>query len=482
MSFLENLSPEQKANFQTVNDWEAFLELEWKRHIEYEGGNISHTSFTIANKIFDDRVFLAGKYQCSIEFKACYFLSVVLASDLSVDNELTIEGCYFEQGMAFYGKQTLIGGTLNIIDSALAGKFWIFEGRFQLVKLNFKDNSDILISGGAYRELIIGERYGAKINNLELDLNSITGQITITNPNTEINTLILRNSSNEIAIILEDFFVNQIFINKFRNANGLKVLNVTPFNKPDGASVFEIADSYLGKAEFYSIDFNEFQEVRITDTYLAECGFVNVNWPKQIDPFVRQKEYMKMRDQIFLHKMAGLTFANKREKWKMEKDKDVLQMYANQREIFRQLKYAYSRQGDIINEQRFHELELLAYNKSLTWTNNWPTKIVIGLSYRYGRFGQDIRSPVFGLFCIHFVLFWIMLLSGGLAPLHFALTGPTWNGAFTGLNRYFYLMNPLRRFDEDTFRGALILIDLLMRIWSSYMIYNFIRASRRFIK
>lgn len=482
MSFIDNLSTEKKAALKRIPNWDDYYDEAWRRFKENLEDDIRDVCFTFRDKVFEDTVWLGGNYQCSIEFKNCYFLRSAIFRDLNVDGYFRLSQCFADQRIAFEGKQASIKGFLNVDDVSVK-EFHLADGEFRIIRMNFKNESNVLIHGGSFKELTIGGEEGSSINSLNLTLNAAGGNLTVTNLRTKINMLSIVNSSNDTNVVLEDFSVNHILINKFRNGGSFKMLNITPFSTSNSYSFFEISDTYLGKAEFYSMDFRRFAEVRMLDTHLSECSFVNVIWPDNINHHINRNAALTHRYKKIKVKLEALAFTTSRlERWKLEADIDILEYNANRREIFRQLKYAYSKQGDIISEQKFHELELLAFNKSLTWKSDWPTKVILKFSYLFGRFGQDIISPIKGLFAVHTVLFLMLLFSGSLDPLHFSVTHANFHALWMAFDKFIYMMNPFRKFEEGGLNHGLLFIDLLMRIWSSYMIYNFIRASRRFIK
>lgn len=122
-----------------------------------------------------------------------------------------------------------------------------------------------------------------------------------------------------------------------------------------------------------------------------------------------------------------------------------------------------------------------AHDRSLSWKNSFWTKLVIKASSWTSAFGQSVDRPIVFLFVGHFIFFMILLVYGFFMPLHISFSHPNFEGFWLGVNNYFRLINPLRGIDYS-FKGGLIIIDLAMRIWSSYMIYNIIRATRRFIR
>jgi hypothetical protein len=301
-----------------------------------------------------------------------------------------------------------------------------------------------------------------------------------------------------LALTIENVQVNNMAIYKFRNDKALRLFNITSL-KGLLPSNFSIIDSYMGKAEFYSIDFSGFDNLHFTDAHLTECSFVNIKWKYGINSLKINFTSEINKNHGFI--VAGrhteidtdknalvekiLNLKNKEfdyfERRRVNKIPEVRDYFMRSREIYRQLKYALGKQGDIVNEQKFHALEMRAYNWSLSWKNNFWTKLAIKFSYWFSDFGQSIWRPLLWLFTGHFILFIFLLASGNFGQGLWLSIHPTWQGFQTGVEKFFKLINPLRR-DENAFSGFSVLTDLLMRIWSSYMIYNIVRAARRFIK
>jgi hypothetical protein len=59
----------------------------------------------------------------------------------------------------------------------------------------------------------------------------------------------------------------------------------------------------------------------------------------------------------------------------------VISYYEKKREVLRQLKYGLSKQGDVVNEQKFHSLEMIAHKKTLDDDRDFWTMWIIQFSY-----------------------------------------------------------------------------------------------------
>ena len=310
-----------------------------------------------------------------------------------------------------------------------------------------------------------------------------TATIKIIGEKTKIERMDLFQFSSDVSVSVEDISVNSLSIYRYRNEKALRFSNLKIY-KTNQISEFSIVESYLGKTEFYSIDFGAFYSVKILDSHLVDCVFVNTKWPTKIDAL--KGRYISMSDKetafpIKLERLEKRLYENINEKNLLENDPEIITYYEKKIEVLRQLKFSLGKQGDIINEQKFHSLEMVTYDKTLTWDNNFWTKSIIKFSYYFSDFGQSISQPLIGLLAIHFMFFAILVLCRVFPNFQFSIENPDATGFWNGFYEYFRLINPFRKAD-DTFKGGFISIDLLMRIWSSYMIYNIIRASRRFLK
>lgn len=135
-----------------------------------------------------------------------------------------------------------------------------------------------------------------------------------------------------------------------------------------------------------------------------------------------------------------------------------------------QFKKIYENQGNSVNGSEYHAQELEVYKRQLKFFDKPGTWLIIQLSSITSDFGQNIWKPLASLLAVHY---WLYMWAVGVEAFRL-------EKSMEIIYYYFYLANPIHQYifcNDWT-----IIIDILMRIWSSYMVYNFIRASRRFIK
>lgn len=149
---------------------------------------------------------------------------------------------------------------------------------------------------------------------------------------------------------------------------------------------------------------------------------------------------------------------------------DGANLNEQRRLVLSQFKKIYEGQGDMVRAAEYRAEEMEVYRSQLSKRNKLGTWLILSLSHFTSSYGQSIWRPIFWLFCGHYLLFMWALGEEAFGKCTFQEI----------IYSFFYLMNPIHQyiFKNDW----TILIDACMRIWSSYMIYNFIRASRRFIK
>jgi hypothetical protein len=267
----------------------------------------------------------------------------------------------------------------------------------------------------------------------------------------------------DAELLMTDVKYHRLSINKLFNNGKIRLFDLNPNQSPESSGSIFMLGSNLGKTDFFNVNMASGIDLVISNCYFIDCTFVNVLWPIKLNIFA-----LSGSDTNWL---------------------DVKEMY-------RQLKYAYSKQGDSVLEHQFHSLEMDAYRTYLKeerraikksgkfdrWKRNRQTSIILLLSSCTSEYGQSFTRPICTLLLTGLFLFCIIVPLGGIKELysgfHFSIR---WNDVSSTIGHYFNFLNPLRKYDTQEINVTL-LIDFLMRIIASYCIYNFIRATRRFVK
>jgi len=374
----------------------------------------------------------------------------------------------------YINKQSNLGN-INILNHSTIEKMWLRDS-VTSPRIHFKESTikkalfgkgttigvlfiNSLTSAGSSIDI-----HCAIIDKLKIDTDNpckvfVTGEVS---DRTIINELILKHtvmpgdmhlniSDTDINNICFDSFVNsgRIIFNNIRPATDIKIFQTTeefnePVRKDSGEYVYE--NITLGSI------------VEITNSDLGNTQFIGCDLDL-FDDFVFENSKI-------LNVFIADTFLPKKENINKEYPKD----YEQQRLILNQFKKIFENQGDSVRASEYHAQELDVYKKQLRFKEKPWTWLILWLSSITSDFGQNIWKPLASLLTVHY---WLYMWTLGVNAIDI-------KNCQEVIHYYFYLANPLHQYifcNDWT-----IIIDILMRIWSSYMIYNFIRASRRFIK
>lgn len=466
MSYTNEISDIEKSNFESIH----FLDMELISFAPLGNGKL------IKNKIIEAEFIFKNEYRYSLHFEKCYFKKAISFKQAFFYENVTFQDCYFDQDFTI--------GFHTTAKKSFALVFCNFKHHFLATSSNFKDCFWKIRECENFRvDNLVIEKMDLDFSEINFPIKNTTianinqyedGELKITYLSSEYFNLI--GQSKKLNIQIVDCKIDTFEISEYRNDGLLRLSNIN--TEPNlNYSLFGISNSQLGKAEFHNIDFSRYANFHIGNSNLIDCSFVNIIWNfiNAFDDTDRLTHTLEFKISI-IEKNNPLRFLQTN---KLRRDDEVILYYAKLREIYRQLKFAMSKQGDVINEQKFHGCEMDAYDKSLLWSKSLWTKMVIRLSKMTSDFGQSVKKPIIYLLLVHFILFiWAMSVNV-FSPLHISFLKANWNSFWKAADLYFETINPFRK--TETGRSWVI-IDLLMRIWASYMIYNFIRASRRFIK
>lgn len=476
MSYTNEINTESISSFTTVSEWQFYF----NNHIRNRTFGNGPDQFTIpiyfSKLIIEDAVLFDSQYNYKITFEDCYFKNEFRILNAQLEY-LNINRCYFDQ--QFTVARVKFNRIFQIINIKIKDKFTVYSGDFPECNWSFQDKTRVIIQGGSFQKLSIGYWGGSHIGDLHINSKELSGKIDISR---KIEKLQLTGDSDNTSYTLSNISLSFLSIYRFRNEKGFRIIDLNPLDINENE--IAITESYMGKAEFYDINFMNFKNLFIRDSHLIDCSFTNVNWKYKIEPLFGKyggqvDTTNTIREKIKRFEKRGeLSYP---EQIEIINDPDVISFFKKQRETYRQLKYGLGKQGDIINEQKFHSLELNSHYKTLTFKKAPETKLILWFSYFFSDYGQSISRPLIGLLIGHWFLFLLLIITHYYPNISISLSHYNKEGFEFTFGEYFRLINPLRRSDQE-FVSFYVVIDILMRVWASYMIYNLIRATRRFIK
>ena len=483
MSYRERIPADQQHEFQELRDAGDHIEnfmLSFEQNNPHE--DIADVELTISNRIILSDTYFTGVFPMKIRFINCYFLGDVKFYDCTFKKQLSIEHCFSDEEFFFF-KTAKFEDEFNLINLVVRRQLYVEGGEYAKCLWSLTENATVTISGGSFEELNIGYWGGAVLRELTLDSRKTSGFIKVSGEGTKIEYLLIFQSSKDLIISIEDISLNILSIYRYRNDAGFRITNIKPI-VIEHPSEISIVESYLGKAELYSIDFRQFTVFSLLSTHLTDASFVNIGWKYDIKALKGSRVGKSPDEEALLPKLAALEkdwYAQSEDGRDIREDAIVKQYFTHQRETYRQLKFALGKQGDVINEQKFHTLEMRAYDKTLELTQDLWTILIIKFSFWFSDFGQSFIRPVRALLLGQLIFMLFYIYAGGIKGVVLSFDDFDILGFKIALGKYFYLINPLRKID-DSLSTELVIVDLFMRIWASYMLYNIIRATRRFIK
>lgn len=387
-------------------------------------------AFTFRNCLFEKK-FTFNKYEptANVYIYDCVFMEDISLLEIKSENKIIFSNALAEDSQIIIDKLTVPELTLNI---HRAGHI-LFGSESKI------DHTQI---GGIQQNVISKLTIAPEIIQKELEIN-----------HAYIKNFYIGRSKLEKELTVTNTLLGTITLENFRNNGVVRFSNCMASPMLDTEMV--INQCNLGKTEFIRFDFAGFKRINISFSILLDCLFINCKWSSK--NIVSQASYFKKELETVNDQLRS-TRAD------------------NLREVYKQIKQALSKQGDSIQERYFHGLEMNQYNKTLSFLRAPWTKTILILSAITSNYGQSIIRPLLWAFVANAFLMWIM------NHLTFLPVGEI---NASNVTDYFAMLcrqiNPLHN-NTPELTGYRYLLDLLSRIISSYMIYNLIRASRRFVK
>lgn len=428
------------------SEWENFLRKEMSggvnRKVDY--------GVTVENKIFTETFLYQGSV--GITFKNCVFSEKITLLSCTPSSDIFMMHCVFKKEI-FFG-DIVSEEKIVFLDCSMEENA-IFSGlQVSRLELNVRYAKHIIFSEkSGIGHIQIGGKDRNKYSKIYLPASVGTKRIEINH--TEIDDLYMSSSTLECELAVVNTNLTTLTLDNFRNGGSLKFLNCKASQAAD-ASIL-INQSNLGKAEFFRFDFSSFSKINITNSVIYESVFVNCVWART-----------NMASEV-IHFSPTLN---------TKEESAERALAQNKRDVYKQIKTAFARQGDYVQEQFFHGLEMNQYYRSLSFRDDFWTKIILRLSYLTSDYGQSLARPVVSILIVNLLLYFTMftLNSTEYTSVDCTKFSNYVNTAASLLN----FMNPLHK--TDNLSGAPFIIDSLSRVFSSYMIYNIIRSTRRFVK
>jgi hypothetical protein len=427
-----------------------------------------------------------------IIFKECIFLDEFSFGAGKFEFDVTFSHCYFLKLVGIISN--IFSRSLTFINCKLKNDFIILDSTINEIIGDFTFCKRVLCSfDNKFKRLSLTGRSNIIFEDLMLSLNSIEEKFYVANCNFKKVCIAnnLKGLQRDKELEISNCRINSFFIDSLSNSGLFKLFNIQSLSLPNQNSFFSISKSNLGEAEFIQFDFSSFSEINIINSYLGDCIFVNTTWsPSNINTFKGKEMDGYLTDRIkrrtTSYKLNKFLFENRLSQLiyhpaKVSVFKETRLQLTHKKDVFKQIKYALSKQGDYINEKLFYCLEMTTYNKSLPLNiKNFSTKLILFLSKITSNYGLSLKRPLI-LILTNCIPFYLLVLKEKIPGVYStSFFSSTHLGICNAIAQFLYMLNPLRKFELDL-NGSALIFDIWIRIISSYAIYNIIRVTRRFI-
>ncbi|SFE98027.1 hypothetical protein SAMN05518672_113133 [Chitinophaga sp. CF118] len=394
----------------------------------------------------------------------CEFESLLIIEEI-VHKNYTFKDCVFEGDVKVLCKESM--NFIRFLNCIFKKDLIINGKKFNSVIIESDIEGTLSIESGKFEKLVIGTDYKGKkhsIKFLHIDFSGSKGIMLFRH--LQINNLTLSGTNSKESEA--SFFSVGVFVFNILHLSNEGKIRFSDLIWNDALNneayrSFYSFQSNLGKTEFFNFNFNCFQEIEFIQSVLIECVFINTVWPRH---------YFKPDLKLNEDRLVEL------------------------REEFRQLKFVLSKQGDSVREHEFHAFEmrtlLLLSSRRLfnfrnndikrthTWRQNLQNWVVLILSWLSSNFGLSWLRPIFFILFVNFFLVYLGLYEFNWKSL-FSIFNFHSSIDYDAIGKFLYYCSPFRRFD-NSITGKASIFDILIRVVSSYGIYNFIRATRRHVK
>jgi len=392
-----------------------------------------------------------------IEFSNCIFKQEVHIHNISTatnyQHHFTFKECAFENGIKFFRCD------LNVVDiiqcTLKKGYLGLESSSISSFKASLKEAEKVYIHGGGkYNRLGIGSWGPNKVKHLIIECDGLEGDIYV--DNSEVEDLEIIRLFPKGSINISDSKIQSFLFTYFKNLGKITIRHVAPIRYE--GSYFTVYKSTLGDVQFFDIDFRKYLEFNVLSSDISEIKFVKTVWHENINS------------------LPGKYTPEFSDRDKIQENQTRIE----RKEVYKQLRHASNKQGDVLNEGYFHEKEMNTYYHTINWCQNFWTKFILGSSRIFGNYGKNFRQPLIALLLLHSITLAIMVHYCYDNFMFVPAKEGSWSDFGDFMGEYVRLLNPVHSFDKA--KGLWIIPDTIIRIYTSFFIYNMLRATRRFVK
>ena len=396
--------------------------------------------FKLRNNVFGEGVIL-GSYTGKIEIEDCIF-----KNDMYIENA---ENVYS------------IDLSKNEFNKTCDIKYGLKE--------NMDKPSKIYISTCTFGEgLLIGKSHNSQAGKFYLDeicisfSDKLKGLVLVRD--CIVDSFILKGVNSNASLVVNNVSPRQFIIDNFSNYANVQLLHLQA-RKDTVDTVFSILNSYLGKFQFFNVDFSSFKSTVVINSFLTEIVSSNVKWFDE-------------RNLSTGNTSLGNVVIDKNSD-KYEENRYFI--FSTFKEIYRQLKVTMEKHGNRTDALMFQQLEMKYYEKQLKYSKRGLTldRIILWTNNSNDH-GQNWIKPILIAIPVTLVFYFLIVLS--------ASNDFTFHVLCADFYLFPQLFNPVRALDKilltdkHTLTWVTYTLDLFQRILISYFIFQTVSAFRKYTK
>lgn len=170
-----------------------------------------------------------------------------------------------------------------------------------------------------------------------------------------------------------------------------------------------------------------------------------------------------------------ITTRSKSKEFNMMSREEKTKILKDEREIFRQLRYASNSQKNYIDEMEFQKVELLKYRQEMKISKSIPIqdRILLFANTLASDFGLSWIKPLTWLLLLHLLLFALLYLYN-INMENCQILNP--------IAEYLELLNPAHKTPNYIELNGERIIEFIMRLNSAFFIFHFVKATRKYGK
>jgi hypothetical protein len=305
------------------------------------------------------------------------------------------------------------------------------------------------------------ERY--KIQSVEIRATEkLQGQINIRN--FEIDEMYFFGVNSKSTIKIHGVFFQKLKFDGFTNYSKIQFMHVKALYNTE--SSLEIKETNLGSTELYNVDLSNFKRVTIFHAILFDLITSNVKWFDS--SHLMKNEFSSVRGSIF----------------------------ANTREVYRQLKVSMEKQGNKFQALEFKANEMRAYSQELRDKKLnlriLSDRAILWLG-RSNNHGQSWLKPLILIIISTLFFYWLLVVS--ISPdLRFQIATnkgdilASWkrfeefSPAIPKLVNPAFILEKVFPDQEGEKKFTTALLELFHRVILAYLLFQLVSAFRKFVK